>query len=537
VNSEVQSIAAKTAENVMKEYATKRSAKFMKPKLNKALKTNYATSTLSDQAKAISRFITLPGTYGTVRVAQSYNAEATAVASPYVEFDVPFAVGTGAGPTLNLDQSLIFCFRNPLRSMIIYYPPVGAVNSTSYQFFGTNSHETFLPSVNWNLARNTENSDNLVLAPVRQTLHIPWAKPFNGPTWKPHGEQWFAGGMKEMPERYYWFDEGAVIEMVYQLQAQTQGQAQFTLTEFSELGVAMDVQTSEAESGVINGRTMIVNKSGYYAINILLDITDGQMTFGKYIVDFFNIQRLTYTIKSDKGVFGHQCMPDFVKNINAIDSIRVSAIGILFSNRAAFNFKSGSVTGIQVSEGTQWQEYIIDTPFDKIAGESGRTDMPAAKGLYGFMKPTKSTDLDFYDCFDIKDGNLYDAYWPIEDKPSFLALASSISDEPGRKAKYIISWGVEYLTRDTFRDRRISKSNPIEFDAAMLFMRDIDAWYENPLHIGNILKKLAGYAKSGFDFILENGPKALKIANFAKDVFTGNTAGAINDVAMSFPFG
>lgn len=456
-----------------------------------------------DSMNAIAYSIAACGSVPPIRWGSAYATVQTAVAMPYEKRDVPWTATAVPNPgyqSLPTNNFVAFAFRDYLCANILYDPNRAAL-AAQYTCYGVGvlaaNLQATTPTSTW-----TEN----VVGYVKTPLFIPYAKPTTGIglTYTPHGQLWPASADDGNSRgRFFWLDAGSTAALNVKSDVNTG--CRFFLDSWTMEGVhegtysvSVDLVAGEAQDLV----TALVVKPGYYSLNIL--------TFYDSALTFSNV----WLGLGTGSHFCHLTAPEFMQNTPSVDSVRVNASSILYTNRAAEMYKEGSVAMCQVPVGDNWTEYVAadGSGFSKMSKSNIGCEMTAKKGAYVWLKPGQPTDHEFLQYHTVQDGMLVDCRRPLRPKSAFIGLYAQIDVGLYQNGRLTMSIMLEYQTLDTWRDLKYAATSSTLFEEALSQLKRAPQFCENPLHlksIWNAIKSGAGFAANA---ITKYGPKVAQVA-------------------------
>jgi hypothetical protein len=171
----------------------------------------------------------------------------------------------------------------------------------------------------------------------------------------------------------------------------------------------------------------------------------------------------------------------------------------------------GQVSCYQVPQQQHWKDYLIQ--YDQISSAKGSQTFTVREGAYAFLKPTMPEDFDFQSYTRTVGAQITDSFYPLKEQSAFLVVYPVIKTEDGRSGFFEICHGVEYQTRDVWRNTAVAAADDNDFRLAKNLLKDIPQFYSNSLHIGQILQNLKSVATRGVRFVQKYGPSVLQGAN------------------------
>jgi hypothetical protein len=454
---------------------------------------------------AILKSLTCPKDNPPIRWASKYSSMPTATASPWSIVTAPWAAGVTTQTTkqLPVNQMIAFVFRCAERSMVIYdHNPTE--ESFVYQFYGIDVAHTVSPTPPSISFRAGGQGAGGVLYGTVVPLKIPYAVPTS--SYAPHGAVWFAGkAERDEMRRFFWLD-GSPADSVVDIDTSCDPADTYKINIILDRLTDEGVQLAAYESGLLTeatpGGQIAVLESGYYAFSA--KVTDNS-TSGTVMID-----SLTYT--STTSTFRHLCMPHYELNTVSADGIRVIGASMMYTNQAAVLNLQGKCVGVQLPVEHNWTDYISSTAVSQLASLAQAETKRADNGIYGFLKPTQPHDFDVQRYTQVVNGVLVDSFYPILHDSAFLGVGVQIDDGAGQDGYFTFSYNMEYQTTDTWREITASPYEEQTYDVVLRMLKDMQQWYENPLHLKQILsggKKLLSGAARG---VMRYGPGVVATA-------------------------
>jgi hypothetical protein len=490
VKKEAKKVAQKTVKTEIREY------KPLEDKLKRQIAFHAPRYSL---AKLVAQHLALPHELTTLRVSNGYTQMPTAVANPYFrnDYTIPTVDGTSIGG-LNTNSQLLVAMRCAERAIIIWDFNNGG-KKYSYDLYGPGRKLT-VPS------KNLEMFDEDGQMPS-EFVYLPatFGLPGTDAQFNPHGSCLFAGSDGDSEGRYFWLQEGSVLQIrTVSSDITVSGESNVKVDMWTANGVIQDYGHVTTVGGVVS---ISLDISGYIAIRVKppgYTVTGANPSFC-----------YTANISDTKGVFSHYAQTDYYKNIGSISGVRIPAVSILFTDMAAPLSLQGRIAGVQAAEGEFWTDYINGgAPLTKVASQKLHWDDRAATGIYGILKMTKPSDVDFKSYVKVLNGNLYDSFYPLKSDSAFLVVALEISNAAGKDGRFLVTHSMEYQTEDLFREVANSDIPRKIYDEASQILAKVDQWHCNPSHFKELYDSIVRGARSGLNFLKKNGPGAL---NFVSD--------------------
>jgi hypothetical protein len=452
------------------------------------------------------------------RLADEFSSNETAIASPFERVQAQWWTDTSppAAPIVAPQGLPCFAFRNAERASVVY-DANPAQNSWSYIFYGTDE-DTQIPQTGFNI--NVRSGD-------RESLHIPYALPGSS-SYQPHGKILMAGQCADKPkDRFFFLNGNETLTGTFGIEAATDTTYSFDVgLDFwdSDSGLMENIGTVLSQPAFAGGDVAInapLNSAqipgwkgpGYYALTVkVIPTVATVLEFNaEVVVGFENL-----TITSIGPCVGHRTLADYSINVNSVNGVRVQAVAVRYCNVAAMLSLEGQVSCYQVPQQQHWKDYL--TNYDSIASSKGAQTFQVREGAYGFLKPTQPQDFDFQSYTKSVSGQLTDSFYPLKEESAFLVFFPVITTADGRSGFFEICHGVEYQTKDVWRNTDVAAANDEDFRKAKNILKDIPQFYSNSLHVGQILNNVRSAVTKGAKFVQKYGPSVLKGASYIAEL-------------------
>lgn len=461
-------------------------------------------------AERIAMSIAAPMQYPVHRFASDFTTNQTAIANPWERVNATWYSSAAPGVLLPSATLPCFVFRSLERAAVVFEPN-GAAVPWQYQLYGTDeAYEGPLASFNQTVRTGSGNTTY---------LHIPYAKPLT--TYAPHGATFFAGRPKEAPAgRFFWLNKTDTLTVT--CATPVVGGNTYAITIFLDFW--------DADEGVVEGKTAIIQQSlfavggvttatsvisaltgvnvqsGYYALRVMLRLTNGGTEqYGSAItMQFYDLK-----FGSNAECFGHRSAADYGLNVTSVSGARVQAAAVRYCNVAAFNDLQGQVTVYQFPKAKHWKQQL---DYTVVASTNDSETFDVKEGAYAFLKPQSSKDFELQTYTQSKFGILCDSYYPLKEEHGFLVAYCNITTAAGRSGFFEICHGVEYESSDVWRATDIASSRVSDWRAAMNIVKNLDQYHRNKTHLKEILSKIKQAAKSVLGGVVKYGPTAVRYA-------------------------
>lgn len=469
----------------------------------------------SDRAVVIAESIALPSLNTPVRWSSQFNDDKTAIAAPWSRVSVPWSTTSG-----DVD-AIAFVFRNASRAMVMSDANV-AGDAYSYLCQGsvqTSDAAASLPATTWT-AFSSATATGLGPGAVLP-LFMPIALSSNA-DYSPHGPALLAGSdNKKGGSRFFWIDFDATFTANITWNG-TGAAVKLRVDMWSPDGITEGVYNTLLTSGV-DTVTNFINGGGYFTFKLVV-----------MNVPTVNISTVTVnsaTIAGSGLVMRHLPIKDYITNAPAAQAVRVTAASLMYTNEAAPLQRQGKITGYQSPQSSHWTDFYnnnsVGFNFDTVSSSQGSMTLAADLGIYGYLKPTQPRDFAFQSDVDFEGSVLTDSYYSLNHGTAFLIVVAQISNILGRDAFWTVCHGVEYQTKDVWREIEVPFDDYRIFDSALAHVKELPQWTENPLHfktivnairsnVGKVMNGLLSTGKrilvGGVDAAVKYGPRFIQLA-------------------------
>jgi len=440
------------------------------------------------------------------RWASEYNDGLTATAVPWALFpNTSNGGGSTAGvPILPITDGCAFVFRCAERAYVVYNPnPAG--KTYTYQAYFANDPQP--PSTSY---------PPTSLGGVGE---VPFAPAYWNAvsTFTPHGSTLFCGTDGLSQYRYMYMEAGVVVTATTDLLSGLSSANEVVLylrrwVDGSVYDIAENATQGTGVGGLACTVTVPANKGGYIAVTF--SVRDHTTKVGNPAV---NVGFQSLKFEGANAVFEHHCLPGYENNVGSADGTRIMSASCMLSNDASPLNRQGKIAMVQSPEKYEWTHWV-DGGFQAVSSAQGSQTLVADNGMYGFLKPTKTTDFDFYSYSDTIGGNVVASQYPLKSETAYLvcyfqcvnAAASTDLTTPTQDFHWTIAYGCEYQTADIWRSLDVSIYSADVCRKALEQLKNIPQFHENPLHVAEIWQKIKSLAKSAVDGIIKWGPTVLK---------------------------
>lgn len=450
---------------------------------------------------AVAGMIADPTDFPVIRKSGTYSTMPTATAKPYVREAItwnPTATAdalTGLAPT---DWGG-FIFRNPLRAAVIYkrYP----MSSPAYSW-------QFNPVANELGELVTAGSETYVSPQETKNLEPYGATPSALNTYNPHGNILFAG--EDDNYRYLWIDgDGTNSYIVFQFlwDSATTSAGSRTMWIYKWDGGLRRLVTT-ADSGAIGNTTVTVNlpvggsKSGYYTVTV----RNGDTAPAKL--------KVTTTSANQTDFWAHYTVGQLTGttlsgNIAGVNDVRVLAANILVQNKAGPLTKQGKSVICQALKNEDWYSFYGDgqVMYDRISSNPSSRSFNWEDGIYGFLKPTGESDLDYIIPF-VTTGSstvIEDVVYKLI-QSDYIAFCVSATADGAGDAQFTFSHALEFRTRNQWLEKLPPSISSDEWESGVQAVISMEQFYHNPIHWAKIFSTIGKIARVGAPLVAKFGP-------------------------------
>lgn len=172
---------------------------------------------------------------------------------------------------------------------------------------------------------------------------------------------------------------------------------------------------------------------------------------------------------------------------NIISQARVTAVSSLITFASSNVINGGLSTSIQSRGDVPW---ITLNGYDVIAVKPNANNIPWKLGLYGYLKPSKVEDFNYYDVFVNEGGMLIDAYYPIIPSGDYITQCVVIPDgsttvNPGF-GRIRPCHTIEFPVDTPWVEASLPTITAAHYTLAMSHIRHADQFFENSNHIRSL---------------------------------------------------
>lgn len=457
----------------------------------------------------IASALACPSTVPPIRWSTEFTSTPTAVAAPFVKYKVDWE--TDAAERLPSEYFThktmpIFVFRDPLRSYIRYYP-----NHASDQW----KYYIYAPSQ----ALSSSLSDNIpasafTLPNVQEYAYInaAYAVSDTAAAIKPHGTTVYPGAVDEHGDsgRFFWIDANDALDGNFNIDISgplTAGTLYVALDLWTTNGI-MPEKYKMSITGLNTNASVAITQSGYYAVKYRYSdstatavavVSNGMFYYGTC------------------SAFGHHSMPGITENAPVAEAMRINALSVMYSNTAPMLQRGGTITGVQLNKDKHWCEVAQELMGDESALQQYQKckTLVADNGIYGFLKPDGIQDFDLIESYEVFGNHISSAFYPLVTPGGYLAVVVEIEEPSGRDGYVTLNYGIEYLTTDVWRATFEASDSPELYTKALVYLKNLPQWHENPKHISEIWASIKRAGKIVADNVIKYAPTAMRFAEMA----------------------
>ncbi len=124
-----------------------------------------------------------------------------------------------------------------------------------------------------------------------------------------------------------------------------------------------------------------------------------------------------------------------------------------------------------------------------------------AKGLYTFLKPAQERDFAMQTPFVLGPVSMNEASFDLRNSAGFLVMAASCVLPAGCDTLVHLSTFVEYRTRNLWTPIEKTPFTTDDWIAALEIFKSLEQFYDNPVHIREIIATIGRYARVGAKYL------------------------------------
>jgi len=457
-------------------------------------------SRMQDLINLIALYLTSPGEddIKAFRVSSAYNNQPTALATPFriVTLDAGLTAAAN-GPYFAANQGLMCLFRGVECSAIVYNQNASSTNKTYSPVVKLQNGTIALGVANGGSAYSLNISGESFVEVI-----TPYAKSLTA--YAPHGPILYAGSVQGTTQRFLWVD--AFDIMTINAGAGFTGNISYYLDRYDQNGLTKAVKkvTVAYAGGIAILTTLKANNesAGYYALRINNDDAADVV---------FPINDIN--IGGGGACMAHLTLPDLDSNLLTESGVRVTALSMMYTNTSTLLELGGNISGYQFGTKDDWLDLLVTDVSSLLQKKKGSFTRDIRKGLHGFLKPTQPSDFDFKSYTEVNSsGIVVDSAYPLDDRGAFIAMAFSLpGNGAGNEALLTFRYGIEILSSNTWFDLEVSDVPEEAFKAALVRIRDVEPFHENPVHLRDIWEKIKSGASKAFGFLANDLPKIMGV--------------------------
>jgi len=451
-------------------------------------------------AERIAMVFALPRS-GVIRWASEFNDAKTAACNPWTNIPTPVSDVDGAstpdGAALPVSQNVMFVFRDPLRSTVIYDPNESGQNYDYQARFSQGwADGDFSGGDLGDTAQLLTAGQDALATDFVGTVNITpkYYKAVEGTAYQPHGPTQYCGRLDD-DRRWVWMD---VTTNAMQVSATFLG----TGDDYVPGAYVLAVDYWDPINGLTPNVAQIA--AAGFGGGTLLDLPPVPGVPGCYVSfkaiinasPLFGVGiTLVYYSLTPGSVFRHLPLPDFDNNAAVVEGIRIHAVALRYCNLSSELNNQGQVTSLQCPVGSDWLDFVVGG-MSSLSTAADADTRNTKNGCYGFLKPTQTSDFDYKRYFRVEAGDVVDSAYPLQPESAFLCSWQAINISAGRSMFYEQYFAFEYQSVDQWRDLELATESPQAYKLALAMVKDMPQWHENPMHLSDILSfvKKAGNA-------------------------------------------
>jgi hypothetical protein len=435
--------------------------------------------------------ITLPALADNLRLVVSPGEVSnSAVASPHATSNVTSGavLGTYDSYYLGAGTYWVAQFRDPLRATVRFEANPEQTLYTYLAYFPVTSGAPVSTEV------VTHGQNVYKLQPVWLAAQT---------TYRPHGDYLYCGN--DLQDNYYIFlDKGTTV-----VGGQTTNTCTVTVTLTGTLGVGTSLIVEQWQSGT----SVFIDK---------VTVSDGECTFVPLVPGYYcfsidtvngtNVNTAALLVSSTGDCLAHRAVPFFDTLLPVVNKYRINAAALQLTDVAAKLNMGGRIYNC-------WCDGAVDF-LSRISAEAITTngsienfdfaERNASQGSYAYLKPKDTSDLNFRSAITSKSGQIQDCCWPINDPSAYTVARIECATQgvdtaaitPGLDFIIREYYSLEFLTANMNFERHLAPCNYPDFVQAMMLLRTLPAFFENPSHFAMLLKGV----KRAYNIIRLHGP-------------------------------
>lgn len=451
------------------------------------------------EARDAAMMIACPGFSETKRWSSIYSQKKTAVAAPFQIISSNFGIVGGNNPGYLLaSDCLAFAFRSAERAAIIYdQNSAGTAFSYLANFAGFNN--------SFSVDRPAEVVSDSVWVHVGDiSMPVPLITLNAIDDYAPHGPLLFTGSVGNSRGQFVYLNQGDSFS------------GTLNATVNCTFDWQVDVWDGSLRSAVYANSLSLVAGSDTAISMILAAPTNGyysvlckQSTSASTVPVYFT----AFTLTGTGSCFCHLTQHDLNKLTSVTDGNRILGTSLMYTNTSNQLNRGGQIASVQTGDDTCWLDYVSSAgSFSNVSSTVDSVTMDATNGMYAFLKPTQPSDFNFQDYYQVdQTGNICASQYPIDRPGSYLAMAINIPDAAGCLGLWTHRASTEFITETTWFSVGKAKTSAEHQDKALMIIRDLEQFHENPSHISDLFSKIGSFIKSAAEGVVKYAPLAFQV--------------------------
>jgi len=432
------------------------------------------------EVNGIQRAFMLPRESMPRRFGDYLATKETALTKLFTEDPINWSTAMGSQ-----DHYHVFAFRHPVRALVFRDDNEASVNFQYSAIFDYNNsqqnHFTFT-------------DDMLVTAEPMNPIALKAAT-----TYQPHGLYLYPGEFEE--ENFIWADTGDIITLAFP--AIVSGKS-ITAYIYKFQGNEVEFVADVTQNSVgLTTLTYTFIDNMYFSIRILhVGLTNTQVDFD---------------LTGAGPVYCQRTINTLFEQLPALDTGRILSVSLHVQNTANELDRNGEVAGYQVPKNLEWQSFIQD--YRKTSSASQAKTFEAPKGIYGFLRPTTITEFEYLNFVDTDPeyGYVSRTSFPLVTNSEYLTVAitagvGASTSNTGRKFTIKVCHTFEFMSESQWFDKQEPPNNQKTVEEALVTMRAIPNWHENPSHIKDLMDAIFRTGRQVVRGIVDYGPNLIKAA-------------------------
>lgn len=449
---------------------------------------------------AVAGMVADPTDFPVIRKSGTYSTMPTATAKPYVREAITWTPTAATDPLAALPATDWggFVFRNPLRAAVIYkrFP----ISSPQY-IWAFNPVPTEVGEL------SVTDTQTYVSVQEQKDLEPYVARPNPINIYNPHGQALYAG--TDDGYRYLWVDgDGTNSHITFSFtwgNVTTIANSRVVYIYRWDGGLRRLVTT--VDSGPIGTQNFSTNlpvgasPSGYYSISV----KNG---------DVASTIAVSHTSANQTEFWAHYTAGQLTGggltgNVASVNDVRVLAANILVQNKASPLTKQGKSIICQALKNEDWHSFYGSgqVMYNRISSSPNSRAFNWEDGLYGFLKPTGETDMDWILPF-ITTGSqaaIEDVTYSLL-QSDYLAFCISTTVDGAGDCVFTYTHAIEYRTRNFWLETGPPSISSDEWESGIQAVISMEQFYHNPIHWAKIFSTIGKIARVGAPIVSKFGP-------------------------------